>query len=445
MSPAISLASSSSDKVQIGKVQLTRTKVLSVLSKMSGWSLVVGSCGRYRSEVGRRLHKQVTLADSMRVVAVLMMPQVLLQVINLSVSSIRMQSVEVYDGIYACESSTGPFFLILGIVLAVAPFFAALLLNVKSEGMHDLFREFDQLLTCGKTCIEVLVITLPTVGMVAHIIPNAHAYLLAASILSFILPLCYHIAWLRVYAIRRGKAKRTRDVLKNTNSSSATVATGDDLETIQMAEEASASSKMFESMGNLKKAIEVSNDILTMFKKEGDYVCDVGFTNAEILSFGPKSLKMVVSSLISYSQHWLNQCHDPKLSPEEKREIVQKACSCGMDALKIFERSPAKGSLDNKSFVFRGYSIMSLSLNCGAMNGANLPGNQSLADVESDCATNFAKESQFQVFHYCRALAMKAGALAKRQKFDDAFSVLEEMKALYDPELHTKAIMDGKY
>ena len=38
---------------------------------------------------------------------------------------------------------------------------------------------------------------------------------------------------------------------------------------------ASASSKMFESMGNLKKAIEVDNDILTMFKEEGDDTCDV--------------------------------------------------------------------------------------------------------------------------------------------------------------------------
>ena len=62
-------------------------------------TLVLGSCGRYRlgSEM-KSLRKQVTLVDAMRETAVLMIPQVLLQIINLSVSYIRMQSVEVYEG-----------------------------------------------------------------------------------------------------------------------------------------------------------------------------------------------------------------------------------------------------------------------------------------------------------------------------------------------------------
>ena len=231
----------------------------------------------------------------MRVVVVLVLPQVMLQVVNLSVSSVRMQSVELYEDIYACQSDTGPLFLIVGIILATVPFLVALLLNVKSEGMHDVCREFDQLITCGKACVGVLIITLPTIGIVADIIPNARTYLLAASLLGFILPLHYQISWSRLHIIKRSKGMRNRLVLKKTNSSSAAVENGDDHETIQMAVEASASSKMFETLGNLKKAIEVNNDILTMFKSEGDYAYNVGFTNAEINSFGPKSQRWLLA------------------------------------------------------------------------------------------------------------------------------------------------------
>ena len=64
----------------------------------------------------------------------------------------------------------------------------------------------------------------------------------------------------------------------------------------------------------------------------------------------------------------------------------------------------------------------------------------SLAGFENQCASNFVKETQFQLLHYCRALAMKAWTLSKIQKFDCAFAVLEKMKSLYDPEIHTAAI-----
>ena len=101
MSPAISCAPSSSDEdeVKVDKVQLARTKLLNVLSKMSGWTLVVGSCGRYRSKgvTSNTLCTQVTLIDSMRVTAGLLLPQVILQIINLSVPSIRNNMKMLYE------------------------------------------------------------------------------------------------------------------------------------------------------------------------------------------------------------------------------------------------------------------------------------------------------------------------------------------------------------
>lgn len=76
-----------------------------------------------------------------------------------------------------------------------------------------------------------------------------------------------------------------------------------------------------------------------------------------------------------------------------------------------------------------------------ASNGL-FAGNPNIAKFEDDCASNFVEATQFLVYHYCRALAMKAVALARVQKFGDACSVLEKMKALYNPELHTAAIAE---
>ena len=240
------LSFASSEEAKVDRMQLARAKVMIALSKLSEWTLFVGSCGRYRSERGtnKSLRRQVTLADAMRVTAVLVLPQVLLQIVNVSVPSIRMQSVEVHDGVYACQSSTGPSLLIISIVLAVVPFLVALPLNIEFPGgVHKLFREFDQLLACGEACVGVLIIILPTVGMLANTIPSARAYLLTASLLSFILPLCYHIAWSRMYNIRQGKVKNDRNVLRRstsrTSQTSSAGTRGDDLETLQQAEDAS--------------------------------------------------------------------------------------------------------------------------------------------------------------------------------------------------------------
>ena len=70
VSPALSAASP--EEAKVDRMQLARPKVLRALSKLSRWTLVVGSCGRYRiaSTDIKSLRTRVTFADSMRVTAV---------------------------------------------------------------------------------------------------------------------------------------------------------------------------------------------------------------------------------------------------------------------------------------------------------------------------------------------------------------------------------------
>ena len=239
-------------------IHSARSKLMGILTKLSMWSSIVGSCGR-GARIGNRstIRKQVTFADSLRVTVMLMLPQIILQIVNICLPNVRMHSVEIYEGIYECESTVGSWFLALGVVVASLPFLLALLLNTKVVGMPDLFREYDQLATCLRASISVLLTTLPTIVMIDQTISNAHAYLVAGSLMSFLLPLQYYIAFLRLSGIRKKVTKKVR----SESTASTTASSGDDPATLQMAENSTTMAQMFQSMGRHEKAVEVRKGI----------------------------------------------------------------------------------------------------------------------------------------------------------------------------------------
>lgn len=133
---------------------------MNMLSKISYWVNYVSSCGRNRTKTSD-IRKMITCSDSIRVTLVLILPQIILQIINVSLQSTRMYSVEVTNGVYICESDSGIALLIFGIVLAVVPFILSLLLNIESLGMPDKFREYDEVWNSMISSVCILIITLP--------------------------------------------------------------------------------------------------------------------------------------------------------------------------------------------------------------------------------------------------------------------------------------------
>eukprot|EP00984_Skeletonema_dohrnii_P018826 scaffold8903_cov157-Skeletonema_dohrnii-CCMP3373.AAC.6 len=91
---------------KIDAVGMARLKVMNVLSTLSQLGSYVGSCGREKIGSNSGIRKAITFADSIFVVMVLLIPQLVLQIINLSVPSVRMGSVETLEGEghYTCES-----------------------------------------------------------------------------------------------------------------------------------------------------------------------------------------------------------------------------------------------------------------------------------------------------------------------------------------------------
>lgn len=75
--------------------------------------------------------------------------------------------------------------------------------------------------------------------------------------------------------VGKGNLEKKQKEFKQKTQQSSIRPSGDDLEVLQLAEDASTMGKMFETMGREMKATEVSNDILSMFKKDGEYSLEV--------------------------------------------------------------------------------------------------------------------------------------------------------------------------
>eukprot|EP00985_Skeletonema_marinoi_P027737 scaffold23234_cov104-Skeletonema_marinoi.AAC.4 len=190
---------------------------------------------------------------------------------------------------------------------------------------------------------------------------------------------------------------------------------------------------MFGTMGSSSKAVAMNRDILTLFKVEGnDFSWEAGFTLSEVNSLGPKSLEVVVKTLVGSVVLWQS------ISQEDAK---RRGIKCCMDALDIFDTAPAKKQLSDRSvIIYPAYSLMNLI----AKNKTNTfvpPSNMSREEFLETMAENFVKETHYQQYHLCRALAFQADVMRRHGKYEDALSVIDEMKSVYNPQLHSRAIM----
>jgi len=167
-----------------------RMNVIKALSKVSKLGRFVSSCGKVDS-IG-----SASFTDTMLVTLTLMIPQIILQIVNLSLPSVRTESEEVYEGVYVCQSDTRPSFLIIGIILVLIPILLALVLNTNGEGaIPDQFKEFDEIISSLFVSSCIIVVNLPSATMVRDQVPEAYAYLMSAAVLGFTLPWRYFLGW----------------------------------------------------------------------------------------------------------------------------------------------------------------------------------------------------------------------------------------------------------
>ncbi len=435
---------------EIDAVGVARLKVMNVLSTLSQLGRYVGSGGREKMGRNTGIRRAITFADSIFVVLMLLIPQLVLQIVNLSVPSVRMDSVEMIgdEGHFTCESNTGPYVLTLGILLASMPFAISLLINIESKGMPDKFRELDKIAASLTSSFWMLLGTLPAAGMIGQTQPNAHAYLLAASVLSCVLPLCYNFALTRLHVnMSTGLAKGNTNgkqgtslptqmtrTSPNLSTSSRDGKVQDDPHILSAAEKTAVMGDMFDTMGSTSKALDMNKGVLTLFKGDDEFSWEGGFTLSEIQSLGPKSLETVVKTLTRSSKLW----HRIFLSNNDNEEAKRRVVQCSTETLDIFDKSPAKMQLSDRSVIFPCYSMMNV---IAKMVGYTPPNNMTYEDFETTLAENFVKETHYQQYHQCRALAFQADIMKRHCKYEEALLVIDKLISVYDPQLHSRVLV----
>jgi tetratricopeptide (TPR) repeat protein len=273
-----------------------------------------------------------------------------------------------------------------------------------------------------------------------------------------VLPLSYNIAHKRASVVKSpglakeaAKDKRKRLVTRPDSSAStpqkqkrvvtkldSNLSTHDDgeddVELLKAAEDAVNMGKMFDTMGSKSKAADINEDVLTLFKVEEDFSWEKGFTLSEIHSLGPKSLEIVVTTLIESAKLWWMIF---KLDPENNGQAKTRAFKSCMDALDVFDKAPAKNKLKDHSVVFSGYCFMNEIAKAAPYKP---PNNQPRDEFEKALSENFVKATNHQQYHHCIALALRADVKRRQGRYEDAIVVIEEIKSIYDPKLHSRAI-----
>jgi hypothetical protein len=138
---------------------------------------------------------------------------------------------------------------------------------------------------------------------------------------------------------------------------------------------------------------------------------------------------MICATLFGNSKRLVNHV-DGHLSTVQGQNYP--AVKSLLDALSIFEQAPARNAVKDRSAIFTGYSLFGL-LACERRF--------LFFKEEGPVTISFLREAQFQQFHWCRAIAMRAVFLARSQDFDAALDLVEKLKSIYNPSLHSLVIM----
>eukprot|EP00985_Skeletonema_marinoi_P004605 scaffold1994_cov156-Skeletonema_marinoi.AAC.2 len=371
---------SSRSKLTIERAQTVAMNILTSLSTLSI------ACGKSRRITlgggGKGIRRQIDTTQLLFVTVILMMPQLTLQILNVAIPMMRATST---------KRPIVPF--IIGLVLTALPFFLALLLNTSEGSSWQIFQEYDMIKSSVLIALTVLVVTIPSMLMLpAEVeVPNLTAFLQTASLLA---RMCYHE---EIHLTRQRHHKCCRG--------------GDD------------NGKDARAYGKY-----AFHKTLSFFKLQGKYSIQDGFTRKEIQSFSAKSLEVVVTALVTMAK--TIDTHSP-------REFCTKPV---LDALSIYDSAPVRWHLKDRSFVFPVLSYICVGVQGGKI--LEFPEGQDQADYLLGVANTFVSETEYQCFHHCRALALKAASLAQQLKFDKAVEVINGMNRIYDPVKHSRIIAE---
>jgi hypothetical protein len=371
----------------------------------------------------------------------LCIPQLTLQILNLSVDSMRERRDIVFDnytGIsrYGCQRSLGVGITWLGAIVAILPYLATIALSVPSSSLPAIFDELRFFTSSMSTSAIVVSVAAPGYAM-ARLIPDAAAFLLSATILCAPLSLCWYVGRAKLDLVRSGGGIGPINLRKDSNTKESRDGRFADFE--KAAPLALELGAMFKTMGQKDREIEVYDDALAKLypggresKNEADRIG--GLLKRDVENFEPKTLKLLLKLLVAKGRVLLNYSYTVI-------DYHQRGTSVMMDAIDIFEQAPASHRLKDRGLLFPCYSALYQALKA-QKNFFDMSQYQNVdLQIEQRLARLFLCNAQVLCLPYCRALALESEVRGRLGEYTEALKLVENMQTIYSPEQHSELIV----
>jgi hypothetical protein len=245
---------------------------------------------------GRPIRVQITSLQMMRATLFMILPQLIWQVVVLSVPMLRSSRELVsYTFVagggmnnngfvtmeqYQCQSSVGFWPNYVSILLTLFPYVIAYLLNVrpKSELDHlpEMINERDHLKHSFSIFVRVLVVALPMIGLTLKNNPSAKAYGAICAVLGLPLACCYHIAYVKLNSTKSNITKHQG--MSSSRSAASSSVMNDDANGRSNAALAVRMAEMYSRIGRVEETVQLVDETLGVFRKgnSGNHLGNLG-------------------------------------------------------------------------------------------------------------------------------------------------------------------------
>ena len=468
--------SSGSGEDGIPRIEKTRQFTLRLLSVLSGceyslMGVLSSSSSSRRGGGGRPIRVQITFWQMIRATIIMIVPQLIWQVIVLSVPMLRqsrtlvshsyssnnyytVQNDQDYqDGVmitmnqYQCQASVGFWPNYIGIILTLFPFAIAYLLNVRPKSeldqLPEIVDERDHLKSAFGIFVRILVVAVPMIGLTYNNNPAAKAYGAICAVLGLPLACCYHIAYVKLNTTKSNISKQQQRRMSggSTTGTSALMNGGDGTDGRSSAALAVRMAEMYSRIGRTEETVELVDETLSVFRKgnsgnlqnlvvqsDGRQEIASGFTANDLKALEADELQMIIQ-LLRLKGNALIKLKGPA--------GFAMSAKLNIDALKIFENCPAADKMKDISLMFPIYNMVGIQLKGGVID------QDDECSLERDLAERFCHEAQLQAYHYARALANLAEMYGRMGVHDEAFKYFDVMKAVYMTQDHPKLLLEG--
>ncbi|KAL3925993.1 MAG: hypothetical protein SGILL_000040 [Bacillariaceae sp.] len=394
------------------------------------------------------LRKKVPLSQLFLLCAILTLPQLVLQILVLTVPVMQPHlatneftiSGEYFGETYSCAAEEGLWPLGVGIALAVIPYILTAIIALNSaDELPKVFNESKAYIKCCKVVVLAIAIAVPPLIFDRGTNPDVTVYLLSCLVFSLAMSPCWFLVYPKIWQAvtafddNRQTQSTLRKLLKKRSSTRHFLPMSSRDDNGKSAKLALTIGKMYEEMGMAQKSLDLFDEALEVWE------CDPGrehkekiggFTLDEINSFTVQDLEHIVNLLIAKGR--------VKGTFQVGEAMEQKnAAQSWLDALEIYEKAPARANMKDRSMLFPVFSGLFVFLKGGKIQ------QDSKCNFEQNLVRKFVRETKLQgdPTHYTRALAMLCEVKARLGKYKVALESFEILKEIYDPEEHSEGIV----